>query len=104
MKEIETIFLECPICKDLIEIEKSIIQGTFHTFGGKIVKDEDDTQELVFYESCSASIWPKEYAVQEPKIFNKKPRKKVKKKRLTTKKKSGKIAASKDKNEDIEKN
>ena len=63
MKKIETVFLECPFCKVLIEVEKSIIEGTFHTFGGKIVKGEDNTQELVFCESCADSIWPKEYAV-----------------------------------------
>ena len=102
MKKIETVFLECPFCKVLIEMEKSIIEGTFHTFGGKIVKGEDNTQELVFCESCAASIWPKEYAPKEPKILNQKP-KKPRKKRLTTKKKKRIIPTSKDKNEDIEK-
>jgi hypothetical protein len=104
MKEAKTVFLECPICKFLTEIEDPDSFQAFagKTYGGKVVRSTDESQELVFCEQCTAAIWPKEYAIKAPKIFNEKP-KKPRKKRLTTKKKKRIIPTSKDKNENIEK-
>jgi len=104
MKEPKTVFLECPICKFLTEIEDPDIFQVFagKTYGGDIIRSTDESQELVFCEQCTAVIWPKEYAVKVPKIFKEKPRK-PRKKRLTTKKKKRIMPTSKDENEHIKK-
>ena len=105
-----SVYLECPICNFLnetvhLEPQKEAFMGKAH--GGEVVWSfESETKEPMFCEQCTATIWPKEYAVKEPKILKEKPKKpkKTRKKRLTKKKKSTIIDASKDKNEDIEKN
>tara|TARA_R110002020_G_scaffold221213_3_gene429248 strand:+ start:851 stop:1162 length:312 start_codon:yes stop_codon:yes gene_type:complete len=103
MNDIDTVFLECPICKFLNEIEDpSVISKVFagKAYGGEIVNVSNETQELIFCEECTTTIWPKEYAVKTPKILKERP-KKIKKKRLTSKKKKRIMSPSKDKNEDI---
>ena len=104
MKEPKTVFLECPVCELLTEIEDPNVFQVFagRTYGGDVTRSSDETQELVFCEQCTATLWPKEYAVKAPKIFNEKP-KKTRKKRLTTKKKKRIISTSKDENEYIKK-
>jgi len=105
MKEPKTVFLECQVCKFLTEMEDPNILQVFagQTYGGDVVRSRDDSaQDLIFCEQCTAAIWPKEYAVKAPKVFDKKP-KKPRKKRLTTKKKKRIIPTSKDENEYIEK-
>tara|TARA_R100001377_G_scaffold61994_1_gene37933 strand:+ start:1814 stop:2149 length:336 start_codon:yes stop_codon:yes gene_type:complete len=101
MKEPKTVFLECPVCKLLTEIEDPNIFQVFagKTYGGDVTRSTDESQDLIFCEQCTATLWPKEYAVRVPKIFDKKPRKK----RLTTKKKKRIIPTSKDENEYIKK-
>ena len=107
MSEPKTVFLECPICKFLLETDNATIYNEVtlkNTYGGEVVVSSGEVQDVIFCEKCKTAIWPKEYAPKKPNIFNerpKKPRKKTTKKRLTKKKKSGKISASKDKNEDI---
>ena len=34
----------------------------------------EETKEPVFCEQCTATIWPKEYAIKEPKILKEKPK------------------------------
>ena len=89
VKEPETVFLECQLCKFLTEIESSIVYQKItakNTYGGEVVITTDETPELVSCEQCTAVLWPKEYAPKPPKIFNEKP-KKPRKKRLTKKQK-----------------
>ncbi len=112
MKEIKTIFFECPICKHLTESEDVVTQQiqAENVYGADVMVNLQQTHEPVFCEKCTVTLWPKEYAPIAPKILNEKPKPKTKKvtkktkKPLTKKKKSTIIDASKDKNEDIEKN
>ena len=106
MKSPETMFLECPICNFLNEVDSSVVTNKIDAkdaYGGEIVRTIEETHELVLCQECATALWPKEYSPKEPKIFEKKP-KKPRKKRLPTKKKKRIIPTSKDKNEDIQKN
>ena len=118
MERPKTVFLQCGICKHLTETQNFIPQEMVaeNTYGANLVITNSETQELVFCESCTATIWPKEYAPIPPKVLEEKPKparktkkvskkkKKVTKKRLTSNKKKRIMPASNDKNEDIEKN
>ena len=110
MKKPNTVFIECPICDFLSEVDSITIYNEVNaknTYGGEVVVSTDQVSDLIFCEQCTTVIWPKEYAPKPPNIFEEKPKKKKPKKntkkRLTKKKKSTIIDASKDKNEDIEK-
>tara|TARA_R100001082_G_C4355606_1_gene156707 strand:- start:44 stop:376 length:333 start_codon:yes stop_codon:yes gene_type:complete len=101
-----SVFIECPICNflnEVVNLEPTKEDFKGKTYGGDVVWSHEETKEPVFCEQCTATIWPKEYAIKEPKILKEKP-KKTRRKRLTKKKKSTIIDASKDKNEDNEKN
>lgn len=113
MKETKTIFFECPICKHLNESDEVVVKNQMqaeNVYGADVTINLQETHEPVFCEKCTTTLWPKEYAPIAPKILNEKPKPKRKKttkktkKPLTKKKKSTIIDASKDKNEDIEKN
>jgi|TARA_R110000824_G_scaffold107055_2_gene252948 hypothetical protein len=107
MSQLKTAFIECPICKFLQETDSASVYNEItlkNTYGAEVVVSSSEVQDVVFCEKCTTAIWPKEYAPKKPNVFSerpKKPRKKTTKKRLTKKKKSVKIDASKDKNEDI---
>mgnify|MGYP003127737334 CR=1 FL=1 len=100
-KKLETVFLECPICNFLNEVDASIVNNNItvkNAYGAEVVRTIQKTEELVLCEDCGTALWPKEYAPKKPKIFTEKP-----KKRLTSKKKKSRIPPSNIKNEDIEK-
>ena len=96
MKEIKTIFFECPICKHLTESEDVVTQQiqAENVYGADVMVNLQQTHEPVFCEKCPVTLWPKEYAPIAPKILNEKPKPKTKKvtkktkKPLTKKKKS----------------